>query len=188
MHVADGHVTSTDHAEQLAHLCTLQIMRKLAQSIQSICTAAAVSTRTVHFGAVQCSFSEQEWPIRLGIEMQGRVGWARHATWVRDNHRREGKEEFMPSQNASRGRPHPCTEIFWDQLLRFTSLHTLLHSNTCHLCPLRRPRPHDVPSRPSTAARARTTRTALHLTTLQPDTPHVRTSINRTQHACRLCA
>ena len=48
MHVADGHVTSTDHAEQLAHLCTLQIMRKLAQSIQSICTAAAVSTRTVH--------------------------------------------------------------------------------------------------------------------------------------------
>ena len=73
MHVADGHVTSTDHAEQLAHLCTLQIMRKLAQSIQSICTAAAVSTRTVHFGAVQCSFSEQEWPIRLGIEMQGRV-------------------------------------------------------------------------------------------------------------------
>ena len=51
LHVADGHVTGTDHAEQLAHLCALQIMRKLAQSIQSICTAAAVTTWTVHFGA-----------------------------------------------------------------------------------------------------------------------------------------
>ena len=51
MHVADGHTTGTYHAEQLAHLCTLQIMRKLAQSIQSICTAAAVSSWTVHFGA-----------------------------------------------------------------------------------------------------------------------------------------
>ena len=50
-HVADGHATGTDHAEQLAHLCTLQIMRKLAQSIQSICTAAAVSSWTVDFGA-----------------------------------------------------------------------------------------------------------------------------------------
>ena len=50
-HVADGHVTGTDHAEQLAHLCNLLIMRKLAQSIQSICTAAAVTTWTVHFGA-----------------------------------------------------------------------------------------------------------------------------------------
>ena len=44
-HVADGLEAGTDHAEQLAHLCALQIMRKLAQSIQSICTAAAVSTR-----------------------------------------------------------------------------------------------------------------------------------------------
>ena len=42
-HVADGLVSDTDHAEQLAHLCALQIMRKLAQSIQSICTAAAVT-------------------------------------------------------------------------------------------------------------------------------------------------
>ena len=50
-HVADGLVTGTDHAEQLVHLCGLQIMRKLAQSIQSICTAAAVTTWTVHFGA-----------------------------------------------------------------------------------------------------------------------------------------
>ena len=50
-HVADGREAGTDHAEQLAHLCALQIMRKLAQSIQSICTAAAVSTRTVHFAA-----------------------------------------------------------------------------------------------------------------------------------------
>ena len=41
-HVADGHATSTDHAEQLAHLCTLQIMRKLAQSIQSICKKTSV--------------------------------------------------------------------------------------------------------------------------------------------------
>ena len=47
-HVADGHVTGTDHAEQLAHLSALLIMRKLAQSIQSICTAAAVTTWTVH--------------------------------------------------------------------------------------------------------------------------------------------
>ena len=43
---ADDRVTGTDHAEQLAHLCTLLIMRKLAQSIQSICTAAAVTTWT----------------------------------------------------------------------------------------------------------------------------------------------
>ena len=43
-HVADGLVTGTDHAEQLAHLYALQIMRKLAQSIQSISTAAAVIT------------------------------------------------------------------------------------------------------------------------------------------------
>ena len=50
-HVADGRVTGTDHAEQLAHLCALQIMRKLAQSIQSICMVAAVSSWTVHFGA-----------------------------------------------------------------------------------------------------------------------------------------
>ena len=53
LHVADGHVTSTDHAEQLAHLCALQIMRKLAQSIQSICTAAAVTTGV---RTVQCPF------------------------------------------------------------------------------------------------------------------------------------
>ena len=51
MHVADGHATGTDHAEQLAHLCVLQIMRKLAQTIQSICTVAAVSSWTVHFKA-----------------------------------------------------------------------------------------------------------------------------------------
>ena len=50
-HVADDHVTGTDHAELLAHLCVLQIMRKLAQTIQSICMAAAVSSWTVHFGA-----------------------------------------------------------------------------------------------------------------------------------------
>ena len=50
-HVADGRVTGTDHTEQLAHLCALLIMRKLAQSIQSICTAAAVTTWTVHIGA-----------------------------------------------------------------------------------------------------------------------------------------
>ena len=47
-HVADGLATDTDHAEQLAHLSALLIMRKLAQSIQSICTAAAVTTWTVH--------------------------------------------------------------------------------------------------------------------------------------------
>ena len=35
----------------LAHWCALQILRKLAQSIQSICTAAVVTTWTVHFGA-----------------------------------------------------------------------------------------------------------------------------------------
>ena len=50
-HVADGHEVGTDHAEQLAHLCDLLIMRKLDQSIQSICTPAAVSSWTVHFGA-----------------------------------------------------------------------------------------------------------------------------------------
>ena len=44
-HVADGRVTGTDHAEQLADLCALQIMckQKLAQSIQSVCTAAVDS-------------------------------------------------------------------------------------------------------------------------------------------------
>ena len=54
-HLADGCGVGTDHAEQLAHLCALQIMRKQAQSIQSICTAAAVTTWTVYFGARSCS-------------------------------------------------------------------------------------------------------------------------------------
>ena len=42
----------------LAHDHGLQIMRKLAQSIPSICTAAAVTTWTVHFGARSCSLCE----------------------------------------------------------------------------------------------------------------------------------
>jgi len=54
-HVADGLVTGTDHAEQLAHLCGVQIMRKLAQSIQSICTAAAVTTWTAATEPRSCS-------------------------------------------------------------------------------------------------------------------------------------
>ena len=46
--VADGHMTGTDHAEHLAYLCASQIMRKLPSFIQSICTAAAVTTWTAH--------------------------------------------------------------------------------------------------------------------------------------------
>jgi hypothetical protein len=50
----DGHATGTDHAKHLAHLSALLIMRKLAQSIQSIwiCTARA----TAHGGGGQSPF------------------------------------------------------------------------------------------------------------------------------------
>ena len=51
-HVGDGHVTGTDHAEQFAHLCALLIMRKLAQSIQSILHGGGVSTWTASIGAL----------------------------------------------------------------------------------------------------------------------------------------
>ena len=50
-HVADGHVIDVDHAEPFVARGRLAGLAQAAQSIQSICTAAAVSSWTVHFGA-----------------------------------------------------------------------------------------------------------------------------------------
>ena len=45
-HVADGHSTGIDHAEPFVAQGRLSDLAQAAQSIQSICTAAAVSTWT----------------------------------------------------------------------------------------------------------------------------------------------